>query len=164
MKTYKIKNTGLFMTRLLTKEDFDSFLCENAKIVTAVGYEINGRLHKEFFPQEERDCLAEDFISWQELRQICYQVIKGRNTPLSFNIVLRASAALGAKIIEDIDTSLTDSDISSLIISVRYDGSEISCVSAVSLNIFSMDKSAEHAWDKYVADLLAANGIGFEEM
>lgn len=152
------------MTRLLTKEDFDDFLCESARIVTAVSHEINGRIHREFFPSEEREQITEAFISWQELRPICYQIIKGRNTPLSFNIVLHGSSSAVSKVIADEDTTLKESDISSLIISIRYDGSEISCVSAASLNIFSMDKSAEHTWDRHVAALLTDLGAEFEVM
>ncbi|MDR1764521.1 MAG: DUF5721 family protein [Lachnospiraceae bacterium] len=42
---------------------------------------------------------------------------------------------------------------------VRYENSELTVVSGVSLNTFSMDKSMEEAWDRHVAAFLRDHGI-----
>ena len=48
------------------------------------------------------------------------------------------------------DTSFSISDINGLFVNLRYKDGKLTAVTGTSLNIFSMDKSLEHAWDQKI--------------
>ena len=75
-----------FMAKLLVSDVFDIFRLQEASLITSVTYNINGRLHPDFFSPEERENLTEEFISWAEMRPKLFELIKGRNTPVSFRL------------------------------------------------------------------------------
>ena len=79
-----------FMNSLLLGELFDSFLLEKADIDTYVTYSIDGRLHKDFFPLEEREDKTlhpYDFVEWKDMKGLCFDFINGKRTPLRFQFV-----------------------------------------------------------------------------
>ena len=47
----------------------------------------------------------------------------------------------------------------SLGINLRFSQGEVIITTGVSYNIFTLDKSAEKAWDEYIPSFLESNGI-----
>ncbi len=148
-----------FMNCLLVKETFDNFLLEEATITTYNTFTIDGHIQSDFYTPEELDALPDKLIStWGAIKPHCFNLIKGSKLPLRFKIVLKASASYTEKLLSENPCGLTFSDIGGLYINIRYDshrsldGSEtgtaaLDCISMASLNIFSMDKTLEKAWD-----------------
>lgn len=162
MKNYKITSTGLFMTILLARDNFDSFLMQDAKITTALSYTIDGRIHKDFYDTAEREDITNEFIAWSEVKKVCHELIKGKRTPLSFNINLMTDKTLTERIINEASTAITPGNVDSMNLFIRYDGQTVSIVTSVSLNIFTLDKSLEEYFDKWVNGFLTGNAIEFE--
>ena len=80
------------MNKLLLSESFDLFLLEEGTVTVANTYHIDGHIRKDFYTKEEQtdaSVCPYDFSSWKEMRPLCFQLIKGKRTPISFKFVLR---------------------------------------------------------------------------
>lgn len=96
MIALEIKITKNIMNALLLSEQFDSFLVEEAVITTYNTFHIDGHLVKDFYSSEEWAQLEHNhqsavFSSWKDIRSFCFQLIKGKKTPVSFKVVLHAA-------------------------------------------------------------------------
>jgi hypothetical protein len=157
------------MNLLLISKQFDGFLMENAVITTFNTFNIDGHIEKEFYNSEELEALKEagkslEFSFWEDIRPICFDLIKGKKTPVSFKVVLLASNALIEKIAANPECGVAANLIRSLIINIRYDNGKVICVTGTSLTTFVMDKSIEKLWDEYVKRSFSEFGIDFEEV
>ena len=86
-----------FMNALLSGDLFDIFLLEEAKIATAATYTIDGRVNTNFFPLEERDDKTLhpfEFTPWSDMKGLCFNLIKGKRTPLHFQFVFHLMPVL----------------------------------------------------------------------
>ena len=91
MKAYQIKAIKNFMGKLLGTDAFDSFLLAEAVITTYNTFTIDGHMEKEFFTGDinNDDALPPyEFSKWEDMRALCFDLIKGKRTPLNFKFVL----------------------------------------------------------------------------
>lgn len=161
MIAIKICKQKLFMSKLLTTELFDSFLVEEATIETYNTFTINGRIHREFYKDsasDQGDIPSEEFSKWGKLRPICLELIKGKNTPLGFKFVLRPDDNIKTSIFEGIDSDISPESIS-FGINIKFTQGTVSVTTGVSYSIFTLDREAEKAWDKYIPSFLESNDI-----
>lgn len=167
MTALQIKITRNFMNALLISEQFDSFLVEEVSITTFNTFHIDGHIVKEFYTREEledaKDSLPE-FSQWKDIRPICFQLIKGKKTPVSFRVVLHASQELIHTIAQDPSCGVAPDLIRSLALNIRYDNGQVTCVTGTAFTTFLMDKSADILWDKYIRSFLVSLQLDFEEM
>ena len=70
-----------FTEKLFKEETFDNFLVTEADFATSFSVSVDGRIAE---PEEE-----DDFITWRTLRPLAFQIIKGKQLPRSFKIVLK---------------------------------------------------------------------------
>lgn len=151
-----------FMSKLLLSETFDTFLFVEGEIVTFNTFTINGRLQKEFF---DKDMVPERTYSlWKDLREYCFSLIRGKRTPLRFKFVFGLSEPNIEKLLKQQDLSFTPQDVQGLYLNISYDGTSLKCVTGTSMNLFTMDKSLEEAWDKMVQKFFTQKEIEFEVM
>lgn len=148
-----------FMNCLLVKETFDNFLLEEATITTYNTFTIDGHIQSDFYSADELEELPDKVLStWETIKPHCFNLIKGSKLPLRFKIVLKASAAYTEKILNENSCGLSIKEVGGLYINIRYDSKQtltaedtntatLDCISMASLNIFSMDKTLEKAWD-----------------
>lgn len=175
MQLYTIKNTARFMTGLLSEKEtaFDQFLLGEAVIMTGNTYTIDGHINRSFYTEEELSDLkqtalnegrifSEDMIRWKSAKSYCYECIKGKKLPLSFKISLCLAPENVERFLAGLDTSFTSGQISSLNVNIKYDGSTLTCTTAVSLTIFTMDKSIEHSWDQMFSRFLSSHGYDYD--
>ncbi len=175
MKLFTIKNTAAFMNGLLSDKDnvFDQFLLNEAVIATGNTFTIDGHINRDFYTGEELEELRErassngrifsyEMVRWESVKGFCYDCIKGRKTPKMLRITLCLSPENTERFLSSLDTSLTPADIGSLNVNIKYDGSTLTCTTAVSLKIFTMDKTAEHSFDDMFARFLSAHGYDYE--
>lgn len=152
-----IKDKKGFTSKLFLKEDFDSFFVTEASVTTFNTYTIDGRIQKRFYTNEEYENLGKpEFSRWKDIRKLCFDMIKGSKTPIRFKIVLKLPEDLTLSILESTDTLVAAGDISGLFLNIRFENESMDCITGTSLKVFSMDKSLEEAFDRYMEkDLLA---------
>ncbi|WP_346662380.1 DUF5721 family protein [uncultured Merdimonas sp.] len=151
------------MSHLLLLETFDSFLFIEGKITTFNTFEIDGFLQKDFFDTPPES----SYSRWKDVRDFCFQLIRGKRTPLSFRIVLSLSPEELASFLSSrgLVSSYRPEEIQGLYLNFHYDGTHLTCVTGVSLHTFRMDKSLEREWDRYAGGMLEqmAPGISLDE-
>ena len=157
-------DTKTCMNQLLLGSAFDSFLFIEGEITTFNTFQIDGRLKKEFYRQNPDDpgIPEREYALWKEQREFCFSVIKGRRTPLGFRIVLSLSAPNIAHLLEQEALSFSAGDVQGLYLNFKYDGTQLSCTTGTSMNLFTLDKSLEQAWDQMAKRIFAKYEIPFE--
>lgn len=165
MIALQIQDIKNFMSRLLLSQTFDQFLLVEGSITTYNVFRIDGRLHKDFFTPEEieeRSLNDREFSLWKEVRPFCLELIKGKKTPLSFQFTFQLSKKNTEKLLTASGiTSILPENISGLLLNVRYDNHGLACITATNLNLFTLDKALEHAWDDMVKRFLKQQEISF---
>lgn len=148
------------MSKLLLSETFDSFLFVEGEIMTFSTFTMDGYLKKDFF---EDDAVPErEYALWKDVREYCFSLIKGKRTPLGFKFVLGLSDSNIEKLIKQQGLDFELEDVRGLYINLKYDGKNLQCVTGTAMNLFSMDKSLEQAWDVMVQKFFAQKEIAFE--
>lgn len=155
MNSITITDNKNFMKKLLAADTFDGFLLEEALITTYNTFVIDGHIVEDFYTTEERELMKEEtgipsFSSWGTIRPICFDLVKGKKTPVNFKFVLHAGDAIVQQLVQDEKCTVSPEYVKSLVLTVRYDGTEISCISATALTTFIMDKSLDALWDHWV--------------
>ena len=164
MIAIRVQKQKNFMAKLLTTELFDEYLVEEVSIDTYNTFNIDGRIHKEFYknPESSEEIVpTEEFSRWSRLRPICLELIKGKQTPLSFKFILRLNSDQKDKLFADIDSDIS-SDQADFGINIKFSSGEVVITTGVSYSIFTLDKEAEKAWDSFVPSFLESNGIEIE--
>lgn len=175
MVLFKITDIKKFMNTLLIDKTFDQFLIAEAVIKMASTYVIDGHINKSFYTDEELSDLTETAVQngrifsdkmqrFYEIKPICLSIIKGKKTPASFKFTFCLSDENTEKFLKTFDSDFKPSDIGNLTLNIKYDGIELTATTSVSLNIFSMDKSIDSAWDTMIKKFFSTNEIKFEEM
>lgn len=164
MISIKITNKKNFMQRLLASELFDAFYVEEAEITTFNTFHIDGLVHKDFYKDtltgEDPEAVSE-YSSWKELKHICYDLIKGKRTPLSFKFVFYLNDEAKSRLIKESDAGIDDSQVK-LGLNIRFVNGDIIVTTGCAISIFTLDKSIEKAWDNYIPSFLDHNSIDNE--
>lgn len=158
-------DTRKCMNELLLRPAFDSFLFIEGEITTFHTFQFDGRLKKNFYTQGlEKESAAPDreYALWKEDREFCFSLIKGKRTPLGFRFVFSLSAPNTARLLEQEGLSFTPADVQGLYLNFKYDGTRLTCTTGTSMNLFTLDKSLEQAWDKMAQRIFAKHEIPFE--
>lgn len=148
------------MSKLLLSDIFDPFYFIEGEIVTFNTFTLDGFLKKEFFDTEEAP--AREYALWKDVREFCFSLIKGKRTPLSFKFVLGLSDSNIEKLLLQQELDFKPQDVRGLYINLKYDGQKLQCVTGTAMNLFTMDKSLEQAWDKMVQKFFTQKEIKYE--
>lgn len=160
MIALQITELKSFMGKLLATNVFDDFLLQEAVLQMGIGYVIDGHLHKDFYANEEDAPIANlEFIPYREVKSTLFDLIKGKRTPLGFQIVLQLSPS---KCLALFPEGLEAHLIKALIVNIRFDGSKAMVTSGISYTSFSMEKEPERIWDKALADFFVKADIRFD--
>ena len=162
MISLQINNTKSFMNALLISDLFDTFLIEKATITTFNTFHIDGHTVKEFFDSDESNELP-PFSLWSDIKPICFQLIKGKKTPVAFNVVLHANQSLISELTKHEDCTIAENLISSLVLNIRYENGKVNCITASALTTFIPDKSIDRIWDSYVRQFFSTSELDYEE-
>lgn len=164
MLALQVTSVKSFMSELLTGETFDIFLLEEATLTLAITYAIDGHINTEFYPVAERtpELIPYEYQPWSEVKGLCFQLIKGKHTPLSFKIVLQLMPDKMRSTLEKEKLSCDDLRLKSLVLTIRYEGGKALLTTGSSYQTFVMDKTADVIWDRQLCKYLAMKGIAFE--
>lgn len=177
MVSLLVNNKGSFMSKLLSSDCFDSFLLEEATIQMAVTFRIDGRLNRDFFDSDEwkdSERRPYELSPWSHVRGYCHDCIKGRKAPAGFRFILQLKPEYVSASLSDVPEN-TKAAVSSLAINIRMSTplsdedalpqnnvGDIHIVTGISMKTFTLDKSAEPAWDRTIERFLTSKGIEFE--
>ena len=148
------------MKHLLLTETFDHFLFIEGEITTFSKFSIDGYLQKSFFEDTEQPNV--EFSFWKQIRDYCFSIIKGKQTPLNFKFIFSLSPENTARLITQNQLDFHPEDVQGLYLNIRFDGTDLLCITGISLKTFSMDRSLEQAWDKMVQKFFIQKDIAFE--
>ena len=165
MKAYKIKELKNFMSRLLGGSVFDIFLLTEASITTCNTFFIDGHINKDFFADDLNDeniLPPYEFSMWQDMRSLCFDLIKGKRTPLGFKIVLHLKPELAESLLNDHESAVSLNDLKAFVLNIKYDGSELTCITATAFHTFIPDKTPDQIWDEYMIKFFDQNQISYE--
>ena len=161
MIALQITSMKQFMNQLLAADTFDMFLLEEAMISTSCTFTIDGHINHEFFRSDDRDSVEPpyDFRPWNEIKGLCFDLIKGKRTPLAFRFVLHLMPEKAALLLTregcDVDPSL----IKALVLNIRYDGTKAVLTTATAYQTFLPSREPDTIWDKALMKYLDGKGI-----
>lgn len=165
MLALKITSMKSFMNHLLVADTFDNFLLEEALISTANTYQIDGHINKEFFSSEIlQDTMTPsyDFTPWKDMKGLCFNLIKGKRTPLFFKFVLHLKPEAVGKLLATGGCSLPPEQIKALVLTIKYDGTQAVLTTGSSYHTFVMSKEPDVIWDKALQQFLNKQEIAYE--
>lgn len=154
MKSFDIEETQeakKFLNELFINERYDSFYLFDAKLDTVVSYEVNGKINKNFFSEEEFETLAnKDYICWKDIKKTILEFMKDGKLPVKMKIILMFNKDNINRLIEMNNILIHPDNVRALFLNINYSDSRLSVTTGTSLNVFTMDKSLEELWDKTV--------------
>ena len=151
-------DTKKCMSSLLLKEAFDHFFFIEGEITTFGKFTMDGYMQKEFFEEPPQ----QDYAFWKDFRGYCFSIIKGKRTPLNFRFIFSLSDMDIQSFLTEQKLDFAPEDVQGLFLNFRFDGTRLTCTTGVSVSKFTLDKSLEHAWDKWVQAFFAGLEIPFE--
>ncbi|MBO6164180.1 MAG: hypothetical protein J6N77_03930 [Lachnospiraceae bacterium] len=145
-----------FTSRLFVKDTFDSFELAEAEFVTRYTTTLDGTLTE---PQEDHL-----HATWGQVRPVAYAVIRGKELPHSFRLVLRLSDENVKKTLASLGLSISPEEVGALFLNILYNHEQLTVVTGCSLKTFSLDKTLEKEWDRLARRFFAKNQIPVEEV
>lgn len=166
MTALQITSMKQFMNQLLVADTFDMFLLEEAVIGTASTFTIDGHVNRGFYGEEDTDPTEErfDFRPWGELKGLCFDLIKGKRTPLFFRFVLHLMPEKASALLEKESCGVEPSLVKALALNIRYDGSKAVLTTGTAFHTFVLSKEPDAIWDKALKKYLDGKGIQYEEL
>lgn len=167
MIAVQIKDVKIFMSKLLSGDAFDSFLLEEAQIQTFNTFTIDGHRNREFYTKEELEdpeIVPYEYSRWQEMKSICFQLIKGKKVPTFMKIILHKKPEEAAVLLEEGDAGELVSMLKAFVVTIKYDVNGLLLTTGTSFSTFIMDKTADRLWDSDFRRFLTDKGIEFEEV
>lgn len=167
----KINDIKNFMTKLLLKNEFDSFLLEQAELVTASKMTLSGHRNQNWYDTEtwkllEQEALEDIYwMSWKEIRTVVFSYIKGNQTPEIMRISFRASHKMAEELLVDSGVlNLYHQHHPDLFLQLRYEQGVLTLITGTAFSEFLLDKTMEKAWDDAVMRFFKGIQIPFEKM
>lgn len=157
MKTLLLE-TKTCMNHILLRKTFDSFAFIEGEIITANKYNIDGKLHPNYFDQKPDPI----YSSWYEIKEYCLSIIKGKRTPLSFHLVFALSKEQIIDFIKGSNLNHREEEISGLYFNFRFDGTKLYLVTGTTLTNFTLDKTIEKSFDDYTCRFFKQQQISCE--
>lgn len=166
MLAFKISSMKSFMNHLLVDDTFDNFLLAEATISTAHTYQIDGHVNRTFFSDDvsATEIPEYDFAFWKDMKGMCFNLIKGKRTPLFFKFVLHLKPQAVSKLLAAGGCSLPSEQIKALVLTIKYDGTQAVITTASAYHTFVMSKEPDTIWDKAMQQFLSRNEIAYELM
>lgn len=167
MIALQLTDVKTFMNQLLCSELFDRFLLSEASITKDATFTVNGHINPAFYSAEELETeglTGLDILPYSRLRPVCYQLIRGKHTPVSFKFILTLSPENMKHTLARSDSSFTDNDVKGIFINLAFQNGRLTLTTGISYILFSTDRTLDHEWDGLIKKFLAKNSVSYEEL
>ena len=135
-----------FMAGLFKGSELDKLLLRTFEAKARTTTILDGKLNKSFFEEEP----SEDYIVWEDIRELAFSSIKGSKSPNLMKIIL----SLPSQRLEEFSPNAA-----ALFINILYENGELLISTGSAQKEFSLDRSFEALWADYAVKLLKAMGI-----
>ena len=154
------------MNRLLMSESFNNFLLQEAVITTATTFSIDGHINRDFFRDDDTQELSKlpEFCPWSEMKGLCFDLIKGKRTPLFFRFTLQLKPEKTFALLSQENCDVSPNQVKALVLNIRYDGSKAVLTTATAFHTFLPSKEPDAIWDRALARYLEREGIAYEAL
>ena len=154
------KNRQAFMKLFLLSDTFDLWELVECSIQTHSTLHIDGTFHSAFYTQDdsEKKETFSTFTPWKYLRSVCMEYIKGKHTPLAFRFVLRYSPTQARQLLDEAQIE----ENAALYLNLRFEQERLFLTTGTAVEVFSLDKTIENFWDRYVEEFLTQLNIQFD--
>lgn len=167
MIALKLTDIKTFMNQLLCSEIFDNFLLPEATISKDATFHIDGHINASFYSaeeQEEQGLTDYQILPYSKLRPTCYQLIRGKHTPVYFKFILMLSPENTANTLARSESGFTANDVKGIFLNLTYQNGLLALTTGISYAIFSTNRTLEREWDVMLKKFLDKHGVEFEEM
>ncbi len=171
MLALKFPDTKDLMKKLLTGDTFDTFLLSEASVTTFTTFVIDGTWHPDYYDpspgSQEHQTGQENppaALTWNLVRPIIFQIIRGRHTPNSFRIVLRLADYNTEHLLHSSGLPIEADQVGGLFLNLSYQNGEASCTTGTSMKVFTLDKSLDRIWDDMVIRFFRSRQIIIEQL
>lgn len=165
MTALQISSLKQFMQHLLVSDTFEPFLLEEAVVSAACTFTIDGHINSEFYGSEDDNAgKLYDLRPWGEVKGLCFDLIKGKRTPLFFRFVLHLMPEKASALLEKESCPVEPSQVKALVLNIRYDGSKAVLTTGTAFHTFILSKEPDAIWDKALKKYLDGKGILYEEL
>lgn len=164
MISLKIGEVKTFMGMLLTNTLFDELILKEMEIQTFTSFQVSGQFYDNFFSDEELEIRGkEKAVLWGELRSIALSIIRGHKSPLMMKIVFQLPSNQSDKLVESLGGKLRVEDVGGLYMNIRFEKNELHIITGTAIKTFTLDKTLDIEWDRWVKSFLSNQGILYEE-
>lgn len=147
----EIKDIKAFLNGLFKEERYESFYLFSVKLEADVSYEIDGKVNKAFYSEEELGQMNDmEYICWKDVKRTVLDFLKGGKLPVKMKLILMFNKDNVNRLIEMNNIPIHPDNVRALFMNVIYSDNRLSVTTGTSLNVFTMDKTLEELWDKTV--------------
>ena len=167
MIALQLTDVKTFMNQLLCSELFDRFLLSEASITKDATFTVNGHINPAFYSAEELETeglTGLDILPYSRLRPVCYQLIRGKHTPVTIKFDQTLSPENMKHTLARSDSSFTDNDVKGIFINLAFQNGRLTLTTGISYILFSTDRTLDHEWDGLIKKFLAKNSVSYEEL
>lgn len=167
MIALKITAPGRFMSALLSGTAFDGFLLQEASLKLSVVWQIDGRLVRDYFDDDEWEDLkggTQNLASWSRVRPHLHSLIRGKKPPASLSFILQAPPSYMDRLFREAGLDPEKAPISACILNIRFTPSDLRVMTGTAWKTFSPDRTPETLWDRDLMAFLSARNIDFEKL
>ena len=167
MIALQILDVKEFTKHLFIGSVFHPFLLTEATITTSHTVTIDGSLHKNFYTEEEQNALKlgdREYATWEEIKSLCFSIIKGKHLPLYFKMVFQLTRDDIEKYLKASGIPMMTDDVFGLFLNITFDGSNLMCTTGTSIRTFTLDKTLDNSWDIWIITFLKEHGIATEKI
>lgn len=152
----QIKDVKKFMSKLLMEKYFDEFLVNEISISTYSTFTIDGHINNDFFSESELADLQDKHLSsWNKIKPICFNIIKGNKTPLKFRFIFAMNRTFIKYLIVQNNISINEEIVNELFLNIKFENGMLNYTTGVSLKEFTLDKTIEKYFDNYILNFIS---------
>ena len=96
------------------------------------------------------------------MKQMIFQMIKGKHTPVYMRITLQQKPELTRQYLEGKIGAGDQNLIGGFLCTVKYEKGQVTLTTGVSYHGFLMDKEPEKGWDQQMLKMLSEKGLDYE--
>lgn len=165
MKGYKADDLRAFTQALFVGDSFDNFLLQEAEFKTFCLFSIDGATDRNWYTDEELEAeQVEAYVAWKKMKPICLQLIRGKKAPQFFRLTFRLPPGEQELLLRENGSAGCDEGTGAFFLNLRFEKSELHCISLVSFKLFPPNRMAEESWDLWLRNFFEKSGLSVTEL